>query len=90
MEYKTADLNLAAFLKAKYNLKVLRLEPNPAKQGQAFFVFSLDGNIDIDSCISTYFNEDDVCSINSFMREQTDLKTWINDFKTNLRLNKNG
>lgn len=83
MEYKTADLNLSAFLKAKYNFKILRLEPNPAKPERFFFVFNIDDNIDIEQYVSSYYNEEDLCSINSFVREINDLRTWLKDFKIN-------
>lgn len=83
MEYKTADLNLSAFLKAKYNLKILRLEPNPVKPERFFFVFGIDNNINIEQYVSNYYNEEDLCSINSFMREINDLRTWLKDHKIN-------
>jgi len=86
MEYKTSDLNLAAFLKAKHNFKISRLEPHPIKKDRALFVLIIENNIDIDKCVSDYFNEEDLCSVNSFLREQNDLKTWLKDYK----INKNG
>ena len=83
MDYKTSDLNLAAFLKAKYNLKILKLEPDQLRNDRALFVFIIPDNIDVQQYITAYYNEEDLCSINSFMREQTDLRTWIKNYKIN-------
>ena len=83
MDYKTSDLNLAAFLKAKYNLKILKLEPDQLRNDRALFVFIIPDNIDVQQYITDYYNEEDLCSVNSFMREQTDLRTWIKNYKIN-------
>jgi len=83
MEYKTSDLNLAAFLKAAHNLKVVRLEPNPFTKDKAFFVFSTTDIAVIERYIASYYNEEDSCSINAFMRELNDLKSWLKDYRIN-------
>ena len=83
MRYKTSDLNLAAFLKAKYSFKIETLEPDPKDYNRALFVFFIDDNIEIEQYISNYYNEDDLCSINAFMRELTDLRSWLKSYKMN-------
>lgn len=83
MFYKTTDLNLAAFLKAKYNFKIKNLEPDPRDVDRVFFVFTMDDTTDINQLISSYYNEDDLCSINAFMRELVDLRSWLKSYKTN-------
>jgi len=81
--YKTADLNLSAYLKARYNLKIKSLEPDPENTDRVFFIFILDKDFDIEKIISDFFNEDDSCSINAFMREISDLRSWLRNFKIN-------
>lgn len=81
--YKTADLNLSAYLKARYNLKIKGLEPDPENKDRVFFIFIIEENFDIDKVISDFFNEKDLCSINSFMREISDLRSWLRNFKIN-------
>lgn len=81
--YRTADLNLSAYLKARYNLKIKELEPDPDNPDRAFFVFILNDDIDIEKVISDFFNENDLCSINAFMREISDLRSWLRNFKIN-------
>jgi len=88
MEYKTSDINLSAFLKAKYHFKISRLEPIPKNTDRALFVFVIDDNIEIEQFISDYYNEEDLCSINAFIRELMDLKSWIRNYKTNKENNK--
>lgn len=83
MFYKTTDLNLAAFLKAKYNFKIKNLEPDPRDVDRVFFVFTMDDTTDINQLISSYYNEDDLCSINAFMRELVDLRSWLKSYKIN-------
>ena len=83
MEFRTSDLNLAAFLKAKYNFKIRNLEPDQQDIERALFVFLLEEDVNIDHCIAEYYNGDDVCSINIFMRELADLRSWLRNYKTN-------
>lgn len=83
MDYKTTDLNLAAFLKAKYKFKIRQLEPDPRDNDRVFFVFAIDDNIEIEQYVSDYYNEEDLCSINAFMREIVDLRSWLKSYKTN-------
>ena len=89
MEYKTSDLNLAAYLKAKYNLKIKNLESDSQEAERALFVFIIESAFKIEKCIAEYYNGDDVCSINAFTREASDLRSWIRNFKTNREINKN-
>lgn len=81
--YKTADLNLSAYLKARYNLKIKNLEPDPESTDRVLFIFTLDNDFDIDKAVNEFFNEMDLCSINSFMREISDLRSWLRNFKIN-------
>lgn len=83
MEFKTSDLNLAAFLKAKYNFKIRNLEPDQQDVERALFVFLVEEDININNYIAEYYNGDDVCSINIFMRELADLRSWLRNYKTN-------
>ena len=88
MDYKTTDLNLAAFLKAKYKFKIRNLEPDPRDNDRVFFVFIIDGNVEVEQFVSDYYNEDDFCSINAFMRELVDLRSWLKSYKINRENNK--
>jgi len=83
MEYRTSDLNLSAYLRTKYNLKIKKLEPDPNDKDRALFVFLYDENIDIEKIISNYFNKDDECSASEFMSAVSDLRTWLRNFKMN-------
>ncbi len=83
MEFRTSDLNLAAFLKAKYNFKIRNLEPDQQENDRALFVFLHDDDIDINRYIAEYYNGDDICSINIFMREISDLRSWLRNFRAN-------
>lgn len=83
MDYKTSDLNLSAFLKAKYNLKIRTLEPDLKDKDRALFVFIIDEDVPIEQYVSAYYNQDDSCSINIFMREIIDLRSWLRDYKMN-------
>lgn len=89
MEYKTSDLNLAAYLKAKYKLKIKGLEPDPLEIDRALFVFNIEEGRDINKHVAEYYNGDDVCSISVFTREASDLRSWIRNFKTNKENQKN-
>jgi hypothetical protein len=83
MEYRTSDLNLSAYLRTKYNLKIKKLEPDSNDRERALFVFLYDENIDIEKIVSNYFNKDDECSISDYMAVLNDLRTWIRNFKVN-------
>lgn len=83
MEYRTSDLNLSAYLRTKYNLKIKKLESDPIDKDRALFVFLYDENIDIEKIISNYFNKDDECSASEFMSAISDLRTWLRNFKMN-------
>lgn len=84
MEYRTTDINLAAFLKAKHNLKIERLAPDNKDSSRAFFVFNIDDLSSITRYIAEYYNGNDLCSINIFMRELTDLRSWIKTYRSNI------
>lgn len=83
MEYRTSDLNLSAYLRTKYNLKIKRLEPDPTDKDRALFVFLYDENIDIEKIVSDYFNKEDECSASEYMIAINDLRTWLRNFKMN-------
>lgn len=83
MVYKTSDLNLSAFLKVKYNLKIERLEPDLLDKDRAFFVFNIEDSVSIDQYVAEYYNCDDNCSVNGFMRELNDLRSWLRSFRVN-------
>jgi hypothetical protein len=83
MEYRTSDLNLSAFLRTKYNLKIKRLEPDQADRDRALFVFLYDEDFNIEKIISDYFNKDDECSASKYMAALSDLRTWLRNFKMN-------
>jgi len=83
MEYKTTDINLAAFLKAKYNFKLKALEPDPMEKDRALFVFLTDQDSLIEQFIFNYYNGDEQCSINEFVREVADLRSCLRNYKMN-------
>lgn len=83
MVYKTSDLNLSAFLKAKYNLKIKYLEPDLEDKERALFVFEIENDVIIKQYIVDYYNCDDNCSVNGFMRELNDLRSWLRSFRVN-------
>jgi len=83
MVFKTSDLNLSAFLKAKYNLKIERLEPDLIDPDRALFVFSVEDDVIVNQYVADYYNCGDNCSINGFMRELNDLRSWLRNFKVN-------
>lgn len=83
MIYKTSDLNLSAFLKAKYNLKIERLEPDLLDKERALFVFNVEDGVAIEQYVAEYYNCVDSCSVNGFMRELNDLRSWLRSFKVN-------
>lgn len=82
-EYRTSDLNLAGFLRARYNLKIKNLEPDVEDLTRALFVFVIDDDVDIEEAVAQYYNGNDSCSINSFMKELTDLRSWLRNFRAN-------
>lgn len=83
MEYRTSDLNLSAYLRTKYNLKIKKLESDPTDTDRAFFIFIHDEDFDIEKAVSDFFNKFDECSVNIFMREISDLRSWLRNFKAN-------
>ncbi len=83
MLYKTSDLNLSAFLKAKYNLKIECLEPDLEDKERALFVFKMDDDVAIKQYVAEYYNCGDNCSVNGFMRELNDLRSWLRSFRVN-------
>lgn len=83
MEYRTSDLNLSAYLRTKYNLKIKKLEPDPDDKDRALFVFLHDGNFDIEKVVSNYFNKENECSVSEYMAALSDLRTWLRNFKIN-------
>lgn len=83
MEYRTSDLNLSAFLRTKYNLKIKKLESDSTDKNRALFVFLYDENVDIEKIISDYFNKNDECSASEFISTLSDLRTWLRNFKMN-------
>ena len=83
MKYKTSDLNLSAFLRAKHSLTIEGLEPDPRNTDQALFVFVVDDATDIQKYVAEYFNGNDLCSINAYSRELTDLRSWLKNYRIN-------
>ncbi len=83
MDYKTSDLNLSAFLKAKYNLKIQRLEPDLIDSDRVLFVFEIEETVPIKQYVADFYNCGDNCSVNGFMRELNDLRSWLRSFKVN-------
>ena len=78
--YKTSDLNIAAYLKARFRLDVAGSERD--KNGRVFFIFNTS-KVDIDSIINDYINGKDLCSINLFTRELVGLRVVIRNLQQN-------
>jgi hypothetical protein len=69
--YKTSDLNIAAYLKARFRLDIKESERD--KNGRVFFIFDTR-KVDIDAILTDYINGKDMCSINLFTRELAGLR----------------
>ncbi len=83
MLYKTSDLNLSAFLKAKYNLKIQHLEPDLIDSDRVLFVFEIEEGVAIKQYVADFYNCGDNCSVNGFMRELNDLRSWLRSYRVN-------
>ncbi|MCK5611201.1 hypothetical protein KAR91_55540 [Candidatus Pacearchaeota archaeon] len=73
--YKTSDLNIAAYLKAKFKFDIVNTECDENTR-RVFFIFDISDK-DIDSIITEYVNGKDKCSVNLFTRELAGLRTMI-------------
>ena len=70
-DYKTSDLNIAAYLKAKFRIDVKGSERD--KNGRVFFIFDTS-KVDIDVILTDYINGKDNCSISAFIKEIAGLR----------------
>ena len=78
--YKTSDLNIAAYLKAKFQLNIVDCKRD--KNNRVFFTFDT-ANIDIDNTINDFINGNDLCSIHFFTREVAGLRAIIRNLQEN-------
>jgi len=78
--YKTSDMNIAAYLKARFRLDIKESERD--KNGRVFFVFDTQ-KVDIDEIITDYVNGKDLCSVNLFTRELAGLRVVIRNLQEN-------
>lgn len=69
--FKTSDLNLAAFLRAKYNLELERVESEDSHR--AFFIFKI-GEIDIENAVESFYKGEFVSAL-GLVREIDSLKS---------------
>lgn len=84
--YKTSDLNLAAFLYAKHKLKIEDLEDDPTDRSRVVFKFTIsDDEFNIRKVVSDYFNHNDEVSASSYMTAISELRTWVRSHKMNQR-----
>lgn len=71
--YSTSDLNLAAFLRAKHNLKLDRVESSKEDSRRAFFIFKTQG-MSMSAAIEGYYKEEEVSALR-LVREVDSLKS---------------
>lgn len=84
--YKTSDLNLAAFLYAKHKLKIEDLEDDPIDRSRIVFKFIIsDDDFNVKKVVSDYFNHNDEVSASDYMTAISDLRTWVRSYKMNQR-----
>ena len=77
--HKTSDLNIAAYLKAKFSLNII-----DSKQVNNRIFFTFDTSlVDIDQILTDYINGNDVCSISLFTRELAGLRIIIRNLQEN-------
>ena len=79
--YKTSDLNIAAYLKAKFNLNIIDSKCDK-KNNRVFFTLDTAG-VNIDDIITDYINGKDLCSIHFFTRELSGLRVLIRNLQQN-------
>jgi len=73
--YSTSDLNLAAFLRAKYNLELDKIESSKEDSRRAFFIFKTRG-ISIGIAIEAYYKGEEVSALR-LVREIDSLKSMV-------------
>jgi hypothetical protein len=78
--YTTSDLNIAAYLRAKFRLDIKDYTRD--KNNRVFFMFDTS-KIDIDDVITDYINGKDQCSIHLFTRELAGLRVIIRNLQNN-------
>lgn len=71
--YKTSDLNLAAFLRAKYNLELDKVSPSEEDSRRAFFIFKTQG-VNMGVAIESYYKGEEVSALR-LVREIDSLKS---------------
>lgn len=76
MEYRTSDLYLACYLKAKFNLPITELVE--ASPGRFVFVFEL-ANRDPESIVSDFYNRKADVNVKAFTDEIANLKSLVHN-----------
>jgi len=71
--YSTSDLSLAAFLRAKYNLELDRVESSKEDPRRAFFIFKTQG-VNMGVAIEAYYKGEEVSALR-LVREIDSLKS---------------